>query len=74
MAAGYLKGLMEPREGGKESKSIAQKNPAATSAAIKPSSMEGFKTLITKARIQGKKAGLKQSDITVTIAKARSRR
>lgn len=43
-------------------------------AAIKPPSMEGFKTLITKARMQGKKAGLKQSDITAAIAKARSRR
>jgi hypothetical protein len=74
MAAGSLKGIMKPLEGVKESKSIAQKKPAATLAAIKPPSMEGFKPLITKARIQGKKAGLKQSDITAAIAKARSRR
>jgi AbrB family looped-hinge helix DNA binding protein len=38
---------------------------------IKPPSMAEFDTLITKARIQGKKAGLKQSDITAAIAKAR---
>ena len=41
---------------------------------IKPPSMAEFNTLITKARIQGKKAGLKQSDITAAIAKARGRR
>jgi AbrB family looped-hinge helix DNA binding protein len=41
---------------------------------IKPPSMAGFDKLITKARIQGKKAGLKQSDITAAIAKARGRR
>jgi AbrB family looped-hinge helix DNA binding protein len=38
---------------------------------IKPPSMAEFDTLITKARIQGKKAGLRQSDITAAIAKAR---
>ena len=41
---------------------------------IKPPSMAEFDKLITKARIQGKKAGLKQSDITAAIAKARGRR
>jgi AbrB family looped-hinge helix DNA binding protein len=41
---------------------------------IKPLSMAEFDKLITKARIQGKKAGLKQADITAAIAKARSRR
>jgi AbrB family looped-hinge helix DNA binding protein len=41
---------------------------------IKPPSMAEFDNLITKARIQGKKAGLKQSDITAVIAKARGRR
>jgi len=41
---------------------------------IKPPSMAEFEKLITKARIQGKKAGLKQSDITAAIAKARGRR
>jgi len=40
---------------------------------IKPPSMAEFDKLITKARIQGKKAGLKQSDITAAIAKARGR-
>jgi len=52
-------GIMEPLEGLKESKSTPQKKPAATLAAINPPSMAEFKTLITKARIQGKKAGLK---------------
>ena len=41
---------------------------------IKPPSMAEFDKLITKARMQSKKAGLKQSDITAAIAKARSRR
>jgi len=41
---------------------------------IKPPSMAEFDTLITRARIQGKKSGLKQSDITAAIAKARGRR
>ncbi len=40
--------------------------------AIKPPSMSDFNTLIAKARNQGKKAGLKQSDITAAIAKARA--
>ena len=39
---------------------------------IKPPSMSEFDSLIAKARSQGKKAGLKQSDITDTIAKARA--
>jgi AbrB family looped-hinge helix DNA binding protein len=41
---------------------------------IKPPSMAEFDTLIAKARSQGKKAGLKQSDITAAIAKARGLR
>jgi AbrB family looped-hinge helix DNA binding protein len=41
---------------------------------IKPPSMAEFDKLITKARMQGKKAGLKQSDITAAVAKARGRR
>jgi len=41
---------------------------------IKPPSMAEFDTLIAKARVQGKKAGLKQSDITAAVAKARGRR
>jgi hypothetical protein len=65
---------MKPLEGVKESKSIAQEKPAAATAAIKPPSMAEFDELITKARIQGKKAGLKQADITAATAKARSRR
>jgi AbrB family looped-hinge helix DNA binding protein len=40
--------------------------------AIKPPSMAEFDTLIAKARSQGKKAGLKQSDISAAIAKARA--
>jgi AbrB family looped-hinge helix DNA binding protein len=39
---------------------------------IKPPSMAEFDTLIAKARSQAKKAGLKQSDITAAIAKART--
>ena len=39
---------------------------------IKPPSMAEFDALITKARSQGKKAGLKQSDITAVITKARA--
>ena len=38
---------------------------------IKPPAMEEFDVLIAKARSQAKKAGLKQSDITTAIAKAR---
>jgi AbrB family looped-hinge helix DNA binding protein len=41
---------------------------------IKPPSMAEFDSLIAKARSQGKKAGLKQSDITAAIAKARGLR
>jgi len=41
---------------------------------IKPPSMAEFDKLISKARMQGKKAGLKQSDITAAVAKARGRR
>jgi len=39
---------------------------------INPPSMAEFDTLITRARSQAKKSGLKQSDITAAIAKARS--
>ena len=42
--------------------------------AIKPPSMKEFDTLIAKARTEGKKVRLKQSDITAAIAKARNRR
>ena len=38
---------------------------------IKPPSMAEFDSLIAKARSQGKKAGLKESDITAATAKAR---
>ncbi|MHB8880463.1 MAG: AbrB/MazE/SpoVT family DNA-binding domain-containing protein [Thermodesulfovibrionales bacterium] len=41
---------------------------------IKAPSMAEFDTLIAKARSQGSKAGLKQSDITAAIAKTRGRR
>ena len=39
---------------------------------ISQPSMAEFNSLIAKARSQGKKAGLKQADITAAIAKARS--
>ena len=38
---------------------------------IAPPSMDNFGDLIKKARSQGKKAGIKRSDITVAIAKTR---
>ena len=41
--------------------------------AISPPSMEDFDALISEARRQAKKAGMKQSDITVAIARARSK-
>ena len=41
--------------------------------AISPPSMEDFDALISEARKQAKKAGMKQSDITVAIARARSK-
>jgi AbrB family looped-hinge helix DNA binding protein len=41
--------------------------------AISPPSMEDFDALISEARRQAKKAGMKQSDITNAIAKARSK-
>ena len=41
--------------------------------AISPPSMEDFDALIAEARRQAKKAGMKRSDITATIAKVRSK-
>ena len=41
--------------------------------AISPPSMEDFDALISEARRQAKKAGMKQSDITKAIARARSK-
>lgn len=42
--------------------------------AISPPSMEQFDELIAKAREEGKSAGLKQSDITAAVARARGRK
>lgn len=42
--------------------------------AIEPPSMEDFDELISEARRQGRLAGIKRSDITAAIAKARGRR
>jgi len=42
--------------------------------AISPPSLEEFDDLITEARKQGRRAGLKRSDITAAIAKVRGRR
>jgi AbrB family looped-hinge helix DNA binding protein len=39
---------------------------------IQPPAMAEFDALIAKARSQGKKSGLKQSDISVAIEKARA--
>jgi AbrB family looped-hinge helix DNA binding protein len=41
--------------------------------AISPPSMGDFDTLIVEARRQAKKAGMKRSDITTAIAKARNK-
>jgi len=41
--------------------------------AISPPSMEDFDALISEARKQARKAGLKRSDITAAIAKAKNR-
>ena len=41
--------------------------------AISPPSMEDFDTLISEARRQAKKAGMKQSDITNALTRARSK-
>jgi AbrB family looped-hinge helix DNA binding protein len=41
--------------------------------AISPPSMEDFDALIVEARRQAKKAGMKRSDITTAIAKARNK-
>ena len=40
---------------------------------ISPPSMEEFDALISEARKQARKAGLKRSDITAAIAKARNK-
>jgi AbrB family looped-hinge helix DNA binding protein len=42
--------------------------------AISPPSLEEFDDLITEARKQARRAGLKRSDITAAIAKVRGRR
>ena len=51
---------------------IMGENDVVILKTIKPPSMAEFDSLIAKARGQGKKAGLKQSDITAAIAKARA--
>jgi hypothetical protein len=42
--------------------------------AVMPPSMEDFDDLIVKARKQAKRSGMKRSDVTDAIAKARSRK
>ncbi|HUF08397.1 MAG TPA: AbrB/MazE/SpoVT family DNA-binding domain-containing protein [Rhodothermales bacterium] len=42
--------------------------------AISPPSMEEFDNLIAEAKRQGRRAGMKRSDITAAIAKAREQR
>ena len=51
---------------------VMGENDVVILKAIKPPSMAEFDTLIAKARSRGKKAGLKQSDITAAVAKART--
>ena len=53
---------------------VVGENDVVILKAIIPPSMDDFDALITEARRQGREAGLKQSDITAAIAKARGRR
>lgn len=53
---------------------VVGENDVVILKAISPPSMNEFDTLIAEARRQGKKAGLKQSDITDAIAKVRGRK
>jgi AbrB family looped-hinge helix DNA binding protein len=53
---------------------VVGENDVVILKAISPPSMNEFDSLIAEARRQGKDAGLKQSDITVAIAKVRSRK
>jgi len=53
---------------------IMGENDVVILKTIKPPSMAEFDSLIAKARSQGKKAGLKQFDITTAISKGRGRK
>jgi AbrB family looped-hinge helix DNA binding protein len=53
---------------------VVGENDVVILKAIIPPSMDDFDALIAEARRQGREAGLKQSDITAAIAKARGRR
>jgi AbrB family looped-hinge helix DNA binding protein len=53
---------------------VVGENDVVILKAIIPPSMDAFDALIAEARRQGREAGLKQSDITAAIAKARGRR
>lgn len=52
---------------------VVGENDVVILKAISPQSMDQFDTLITEARKQAKKAGIKQSDISTAIAKVRDR-
>ncbi len=53
---------------------VVGENDVVILKAISPPSMEDFDALIAEARQKGKEAGLKPSDITAAIAKARGRK
>jgi len=53
---------------------VVGENDVVILKAISPPSMEEFDALIADARRQAKEAGLKRSDISAAVAKARARR
>lgn len=53
---------------------VVGENDVVILKSISPPSINEFDTLIAEARQKGKEAGLKQSDITATIAKVRGRK
>lgn len=53
---------------------VVGENDVVILKAISPPSMEEFDALIAEARQKGKEAGLKPSDITDAVAKARGRK
>lgn len=53
---------------------VVAENDVVIMKAITPPSMEEFDALIAEARQKGKEAGLKASDITAAVGKARGRK
>jgi AbrB family looped-hinge helix DNA binding protein len=53
---------------------VVAKDDVVIFKAITPPAMEQFDELISRARTQARRSGMKKSDITAAIAKARGRR